>query len=343
MAIVKNLRAIFAEVPTGYVEPGKHVTIDESQTIDPDKVQLDGGFLVKTLVLSIDPYMRGKMRDPSQKSYSPPFERGEPLYGYGIAVVLRSENSAIQTGDHLYCRTLRYEEYSVYKDASAFRALQNVGVPWTLYVGVLGMPGQTAYYGWKEYSAAQKGETVFVSTAGGAVGSLVVQLAKRDGLKVIASAGSDEKVAFARECGADVSFNYKVEDTNDILAREGGIDIYFDNVGGKQLESALEHAHDRARFIECGMASIYNNPEAYTPKNLMRIVQSELRVFGLLVFRLADKYQDEFFQVMPRLVKDGQIKFKEEIVYGLDKVGQAILDVGTGANSGKVVVIVSEE
>lgn len=128
-------------------------------------------------------------------------------------------------------------------------------------------PGQTAYYGWKLYSKGKAGETAFISTAAGAVGSLVVQLAKRDGLRVVASSGSAEKVAYATECGADVSFNYKDEKVWDVLAREEkGIDIYFDNVGGEHLDAALANANRLARFIECGMASQYNGEETYTVK-----------------------------------------------------------------------------
>lgn len=129
------------------------------------------------------------------------------------------------------------------------------------------IPGQTAYYGWKLYSKAKAGETAFVSTAAGAVGSLVVQLAKRDGLRVVASSGSAEKVAYATECGADVSFNYKDEKVWDVLAREEkGIDVYFDNVGGEHLDAALASANRMGRFIECGMASQYNGEETYTVK-----------------------------------------------------------------------------
>ena len=182
---------------------------------------------------------------------------------------------------------LYHEEYSVYHGpllpVIPFRKIENIGLPWSLYTGVLGMPGastmarcssltnsrlynegQTAYLGWKGYSKAKAGETAFVSTAAGAVGSLVVQLAKRDGLRVVASSGSDDKAAYASECGADVSFNYKKDEVWDVLAREKkGVDVYFDNVGGEHLDAAFASANRFARFIICGMPSLHNK-EPYT-------------------------------------------------------------------------------
>ncbi|KAI0319686.1 alcohol dehydrogenase [Amylostereum chailletii] len=343
MAPVTNAKTIFAKVPTTYIEPGVHIKYDTSDTIDIDNVPLNGGVLLKTLVLSLDPYMRGKMRDPSKKSYTPSYDLGEPLTSHGIGLVLRSENSAFKTGEHVY-GTLSHQQYSVINDDPALRVVINeLGVPWSAYVGVLGMPGQTAYYGWKEFSKAQKGETAFISTAAGAVGSLVVQLAKLDGLKVIASSGSDEKVAWTREIGADVAFNYKTESTKDALEREGGFDIFWDNVGGETLDLALEKARVYGRFIKCGSASDYNKTEPYRVKNFGQINRSSLTISGLLVFRLAHKYEKEFYETLPRLVKDGTLKHQEDISHGLENVGQGLLDITTGANKGKKVIIVAKE
>lgn len=152
-----------------------------------------------------------------------------------------------------------YQHYEVRDDPSAFRVIENKeNLPWTAYLGVLGMPGKTADFGWREFSNAKEGDIAFVTAGAGPVGQLVIQLAKLEGLKVIASAGSDEKVEYLKTLGADVVFNYKTNKTTDVLAKEGPIDVFWDNVGGETLEAAIENAAVGARFIECGMISVYN-------------------------------------------------------------------------------------
>ncbi|KAG6883698.1 hypothetical protein C0992_008099, partial [Termitomyces sp. T32_za158] len=227
MAPTTNARIIFNSVPTGYPVPGKTTVYDTSKTIDIEDAPLAGGFVLKTLVLSVDPYLRGRMRDPNDNSDAPPFMLGEPLVSHGVGVVVRSENAKVKVGSHVY-GVIAHQEYSVFKDleSQGLTVIENKEMlPWSVYVGAAGMPGQTAYYAWKEYSRAKKGEIVFVTTGGGSVGSFVIQLAKLDGLKVIASAGSDEKVAFMKSIGADVAFNYKTTSTTQVLEREGPIDV----------------------------------------------------------------------------------------------------------------------
>ncbi|RDX54995.1 NAD(P)-binding protein [Lentinus brumalis] len=343
MAPVLNGRLLFNEVPEGFPVPGKTTIYDASQTIDLDNADLQGGFLVKVLVLSIDPYMRGRMRHPEKKSYSPPFTIGEPLANFGVGVVLRSENPAVKPGDHLY-GFYPFVQYTIQQNAQAFRVLDNKeNLPWSAYIGVCGMPGETAYYAWKEYAAPKKGDVVFVTTAAGPVGATVVQLAKADGLKVIASAGSDEKVAFASSIGADVAFNYKTTPTRKVLEKEGPINIYWDNVGGETLEAALDNAEKGARFIECGMISNYNTQKPYGVTNLMKIVAQELHIHGFIVGSIRDKYVDEFYSKFVQRVASGEIKYKEHLVRGLENAGEAILDVQSGKNFGKCVVVVADE
>ncbi|KAH9832047.1 NAD-P-binding protein [Rhodofomes roseus] len=349
MAPVRNARAIFNAIPApnAFPEPGKTTVYDDSQTIDPDTVPLNGGFLVKTLVLSIDPFMRGRMRDPSIKSYAPPFFVGQPLNNYAVARVLRSEHPAIKAGDHVYGH-LPFQEYVVLSDPAElgrdiFRVLENKeGLPWSAYLGVCGMPGQTAHHAWNEYSHAKPGETVFVTAAAGPVGATVVQLAKAEGLKVIASAGSDEKVAFVKSLGADVAFNYKTNDTKAMLEREGGIDIYWDNVGGPTLDAALGAAHRHARFIECGMISAYNS-EPYMLKNVQLIVTREFKLSGFIVLSLHNKYLGRFYDEIPQMVASGQIKYTEDRSLGLEAAGEAIVSVQKGTNTGKKVMVVSDD
>ncbi|KAF7791938.1 hypothetical protein EIP86_002964 [Pleurotus ostreatoroseus] len=358
MAPTKNGRLLFNEIPTGYPEPGKTTIYDDSQTINLDTIPVHGGVLVKTLVFSIDPYLRGKMRVPEIESHSAAFVIGEPLSNFGVGVVLRSETSEVKAGDHIY-GVFPFQEYFTLSDLAKTRVLTNEhNIPWSTYVGV---SGQTAYYGWKEFASPQAGDIVFVTAGAGPVGSFVIQLAKAAGLKVIASAGSGDKVAFLQSIGTDVAFNYKTEDTSTILKQEGPVNIYWDNVGGESFDAALGFAAKGARFIvsklreyppfslfnkddskECGMISWYNG-QPQQLKNLRNIYARELKIFGLLVGSYHQKYREEFYEEVPRWIADGTIKYTEDITKGLQYAGHAILDVQTGKNKGKSVVLVAEE
>ncbi|KAG6895800.1 hypothetical protein C0992_012464, partial [Termitomyces sp. T32_za158] len=172
---------------------------------------------------------------------------------------------------------------------------------------------------------------------------LVIQLAKSDGLKVIASAGSDEKVKFMEAIGADVAFNYKKTRTSDVLNKEGPIDIYWDNVGGETLEAALDGASVGARFIECGMISGYNDDKGVPIHNLMNIVAKSISMNGFIVFRLEHKYQEEFYATIPDMVAGGKLKYTEEVTEGLEKVGDVILAVQKGHNKAKAVIKVADD
>ncbi|KAJ7599454.1 NAD(P)-binding protein [Mycena floridula] len=263
MAPITNARLTFKKKPEGYPIPGETTVYDDTPTIDLENVPLNGGILLKTLCLSIDPAIRGRMVSSELCIH------GELLFFYrvtswGLALVLRSESGLFETNDRVE-GVISFEQYSVVSNPQSLRIIKNEhNLPWSLYVGVLGMPGKTAYYGWKEYADPKKGEVLFVTTGAGPVGSLVIQLAKLDGIKVIASAGSDEKVEFMKSLGADVAFNYKTTDTATVLAKEGPLDIYWDHVGGEILDAALVAAGNHARFIETGMISAYNNVERLT-------------------------------------------------------------------------------
>ncbi|TFK22718.1 alcohol dehydrogenase [Coprinopsis marcescibilis] len=341
MAPVTNGRVLFNEVPTGYPEPGKTTVYDESQKIDPDTVPLHGGILLKTLYLSADPYMRGRMRKPEVQSYSPPFTLGEPITGYGVGVVVRSEQSDVKPGDHLY-GMLAYQNYSVLSSLTGYRVINNKhNIPLSYYVGILGMPGKTAFMAWKEYSHAKKGEIAFVSAGAGPVGSFVIQLAKLAGMKVIGSAGSADKVEFMKSIGADVAFNYKTENTLAVLNKEGPIDVFWDNVGGETLDAALAAANVHARFIECGMIAGYNNG-GQPVKNLMYVVGKSITMTGFIVGRIENKYNDEFYATVPELVASGKLKYREHVYEGLASAGQALVDIQKGVNKAKAVVKVAE-
>ncbi|GBE89550.1 Zinc-type alcohol dehydrogenase-like protein [Sparassis crispa] len=346
MAPVTNGRLLFTEIPTGYPEPGKTTIYDTLQTIDLENVPLNGGVLIKTLVLSSDPYLRGRMRDAKIKTYSVAFQLGEPIDNHGVGVVLRSEDPTFKPGDHVFSWKLPFQHYSVFngQDLGALRVLPNEEkLPWSTYIGVCGMPGKTAYMGWTEYAHPKKGEVAFVTSGSGPVGGTVIQLAKADGLKVIASAGSDKKVAYLRELGADVAFNYKTVPVSKVLQNEGPIDIYWDNVGGESFEAAIATANRRARFIECGTISEYNNETPYPVKNLKLILYKELQISGFIVTGLYAKYDEQFYKEIPKRVASGEIKYSEDFTEGLENAGQAILDVQLGKNNGKKIIRVAGE
>ncbi|KAG6914332.1 hypothetical protein DXG01_000970 [Tephrocybe rancida] len=333
MAPIRNARVLFSAVPQGFPEPGKTTVYDITQTFDIDAAPLDGGFLVKILVLSIDPYMRGRMRDPAIESYAPPFLIGQPLEGYGIGLVVRSKNKEVKPGQHVY-GLLPHVEYSTLSSLEGLRIItKEPSLSWPVYVGAAGMPGQTAFMGWKEYSRAKKdlsdrkhqvipfNELLTASNA-----RLVIQLAKLDGLKVIASAGSDEKVKFMRSIGADVAFNYKTTQTAEVLAKEGGIDVFWDNVGGETLDQALVAAKIGARFI-----------------NLPLVFEKSLCINGFVVLRLEEKYLEEFYATIPALLAKGLLKHTEEVSEGLEKVGDVMLALLKGTNKAKPVIKVADE
>ncbi|KAI0788286.1 NAD(P)-binding protein [Fomes fomentarius] len=338
MAPINNGRVIYKEIPTGYPVPGKTMVYDESQTIDLDNEPLQGGILVKTLVLSIDPYLRHRMQKENPLGFFPMFKVGEPLDNGGVGVVIRSEDPSFKPGHHV---TGAFQKYVVFTDTKGLRVIENKEtLPWSAYVGVLGLAGRTAHHGWMEYSHAKQGDIAFVTAASG---TTVVQLAKSQGLKVIASAGSEEKVEFVRSLGADITFNYKTTSTKEVLAKEGPVNVYWDNVGGESLEAALEYAAQKAQFIICGSISNYNTDEPYNVKNLQNLVWREVTFHGFLTTSLMDKYEDEFFRTVPARIASGEIKYKEHRVRGLENAGQAIVDVQNGKNFGKMVVVVAEE
>ncbi|EED79661.1 predicted protein [Postia placenta Mad-698-R] len=336
MPPIKNGRVLFNETPTDHPVPGRTTVYDGSQTIDPDMVPLNGGFLVKTLVVSIEPLILRKMNLL--------YVIGQPISNFGVGVVLRSEDSAFKPGDHVYSGDILFQEYFVATDTSLFQVLENKqNLPWSVYVGVCGMPGQTAHHGWREFAHAPKGKVAFVSSGAGPVEATVIQLAKQDGLKVIASAGSDEKVEFVKSLGADVAFNYKKEQIADVLQREGPTDIYWDNVGGETLEAAINAAAIGGRFIECGMVSGYNKETPYPVKNLMLIVVKELQILGFLSSSLQTKHLANFYREIPPAVARGEIKYFEDRRLGLENVGETILDMLTGQIKGKSVIVVSQK
>ena len=251
--MVQNKGLIFKSPPSGWPKPGENLVIEDTG-FDLEQSPPDGGITTKNYYLSFDPYQRGRMRAPEKKSYSSPFELGQPISNGGVARVLKSNNPKFKEGD-LVKGSLPTQEYSVLSadvvDAT-FRKLENpLNLDPKLFLGALGMPGLTAYSSFYDIGKPKKGETIFISAASGAVGQIVGQLAKHEGLTVIGSVGSDDKLDYIKnELKFDEGFNYKKEKPADALARLApkGIDIYFENVGGEQLEAAIGAANNYGRI-----------------------------------------------------------------------------------------------
>ncbi|CAO3595375.1 unnamed protein product [Absidia cylindrospora] len=292
--------------------------------------------------------MRGRMRDASVKSYSPPFALNEPMTGHTMKLVIKSKSSLYPEQSYVYGLG-SFEEYTKLNDqvAKAYGLVvrndpKTNGIPLSNYVGVLGMPGMTAYAGLYKIGEIKKGETIYVSAASGAVGQLAGQIAKAQGLRVVGSAGSDEKVAHLKELGFDGAFNYKTEDTDAKLAElcPNGIDVYFENVGGKMLEIVLTHLNTFGRIIACGMISQYNLTKAEKVGNLMSIVAKRIKFQGFIVSDYAD-LEPQFLADVTQMILDKKIKYQESHAEGIEKTPEAFLDVLHGRNFGKQVVDVA--
>ena len=289
--------------------------------------------------ISVDPYMRGRMNDV--KSYSAPYALGETMTGGAVGRVVASATDAVAVGD-VVVHQFGWRDL-VQEDAAGFRVVPELpGVPLSAYLGVLGMTALTAYVGLLEVAGLKEGDTVFVSGAAGAVGSMVGQIARLKGAKrVIGSAGSAEKVALLTEkYGFDAAFNYKDGNIAEQLAAAapGGIDVYFDNVGGEHLEAALANFNDGGRAALCGAISVYNNTEAAPgPRNLANMIGRGLTLQGFIVGNYVQHFP-AFSADMAGWLASGEVVFDETVVDGIDHAVDAFLGLMRGENTGKMVV-----
>jgi NADPH-dependent curcumin reductase CurA len=303
----------------------------------------NGEVLVQNIYMSVDPYMRGRMFD--RKSYVPPFQIGMPLEGGCVGRVIESNGGPFKLGDYV-SGMLGWREYFV-SGGEGLTKIDPGLAPIQAYLGTVGMPGLTAYAGLLDVGSLKEGESVFVSAASGAVGSIVCQIAKLKGCYVAGSAGSDEKVSWLlEEAGIDAAFNYKT--TGDIIAEVGkrcpkGIDVYFENVGGVHLEAALEHMNTYGRIVMCGMISMYNATEPVPgPANLFYVTMKQLTMKGFIVIDHFDKLH-QFYTDMAKWISEGKIKWKETIVEGLENAPRAFIGLFKGQNLGKMIVKVGPD
>ncbi|CEN62490.1 hypothetical protein BJX68DRAFT_161165 [Aspergillus pseudodeflectus] len=339
-----NKALIFKKIPEGYPVPGEHLVV-EPVAYDANAPAPANGVFLQSLYTSFDPYMRGRMRSPEIKSYSPPFQLNKAIESATIAKVVRSNNASYKEGDLVIGRLPIQEYVSVGADElSRIRPLENpLGIEdIRVFLGALGMPGLTAYSSLYEIGQPKKGETIFVSAASGAVGQLVGQLAKHEGLKVIGSVGSDEKLDYIiKDLGFDGGFNYKNEKPADALARlaPDGIDIYYENVGGEHMEAALNALNNFGRVVVCGLISQYNSAP-YPIKNIANVLTKRLTMRGFIVgdAGMGDKYTKEHQENVQKWIKDGSFKNLIHETQGIDNAAEGLVGIFYGKNKGKAVL-----
>lgn len=307
-------------------------------TVEVDATPPADCLLVRNLYMSVDPYMRGRMRDG--RSYAAPFALGEAMTGGAVGEVVASSHSDFAPGDTVI-HGYGWREYARVHGKAAVKIDPSLA-PVQSFLGVLGMPGKTAYVGLLDIGQPKAGETVFVSGAAGAVGSLVCQIAKLKGCRVVGSAGSAAKIAWLKEkAGVDGAINYReVSNLRKAIAAEcpDGVDVYFENVGGEHLEATLSLMNDFGRIAVCGMISQYNASQPDPgPRNLALIIGRRLRLQGFIVSDHADRDAD-FYRDMAAWMGEGKIHWEETVVEGIEKAPDAFLGLFSGENLGKMLV-----
>ena len=300
-----------------------------------------GEVLTRTLYLSIDPYMRGRLSD--RKSYATPVQIGEVMTGETVGVVMVSGDPGFVAGD-IVVGPRGWQTHTV-SQAAALTKIPADAAPLPAYLGVLGMPGVTAYSGITDIGAPKAGETVLISAASGAVGSVAGQIAKRAGARVVGIAGGADKCLFVQErLGFDACIDHRGSDLDSAIADAcpDGVDVYFENVGGAVQVAAFKALNVFARIIMCGMVAQYNETEFPPGPNLGFMVAKRVRMQGLLVFDKPQRYA-EWRGLAAPWVKDGSLAYRETVIDGLDRAPEALAMVLSGDNFGKMIVRVGVE
>ncbi|XP_010070432.2 2-alkenal reductase (NADP(+)-dependent) [Eucalyptus grandis] len=333
--VMSNKQVIYREQVRGFLKETNLEMRTSSERLKANSGP--GTIFVKNLYLACDPYNLTIIKYLTQL--------GSPVTGYGVARVLESRHPNFKKGDLVWGIT-GWEEYSIITAPETCFKIKHTNVPLSYYTGLLGMPGMTAYAGFFEVSSPKKGETVFISAAAGAVGLLVGQFAKMFGCYVVGSTGSKEKVDLLKtKFGFDDAFNYKEElDLDAALKRccPEGIDIYFENVGGKMLDAVLLNMKLHGRITVCGMISQYNLQQREGIHNLMNLILKRVRMEGFVVSDYQHLYPKFLETVLPQ-IKEGKIVYTEDIAEGLESSPAALVGVFSGRNVGKQVVVVSRE
>ncbi len=299
---------------------------------------LEGELLLKSKFASVDPYMRGRMSDA--KSYVAPYEVGHPIAGGVVAEVIESKHSGFEVGDSVIGLFPWQEVFAV--KASEATKIDGSLAPLSYYLGILGMPGQTAYFGLLDIGKPQKGETVVVSGAAGAVGMVVGQIAKIQGCRVVGIAGDDQKTAYLKnELGFDEVINYKT--TSSIAkaveaACPAGVDVYFDNVGGEISDAVVAQINNGARIIICGQISLYNETsQPMGPRIQATLLKRSALMQGFIVSNYAERFSEGFAKLAEWL-SSGQLKYANTTYKGFEKLPEAFIALFEGKNLGKLIV-----
>jgi hypothetical protein len=339
MSNMKNRQIVLAARPEGEPKP-EHFRLEEKDAPSPR----DGEILMRTLWLSLDPYMRGRMS--AAKSYAKPVEVGEVMVGGTVSEVVESKHKDFQRGD-IVSSYAGWQDFAV-SNGSGLMKLDPNAAPISTALGVLGMPGMTAYFGLLEVGKPKAGETVVVSAASGAVGAVVGQIAKHKGCRAVGVAGGLEKCRYVvEELGFDACVDHRAPDLPEKLAAAcpKGIDVYFENVGGVTWNAVFPLLNVYARVPVCGMIAHYNDvapppgPDR-TPALMRSVLTRRLTLRGFLVFDFVAR-QGEFLREMSGWVRDGKIKYREDVVHGLEKAPEAFTGLLKGKNFGKLLVRVA--
>jgi NADPH-dependent curcumin reductase CurA len=323
-----------ARRPVGMVQRS-----DFDYTQSPVAQPGDGEVLVKILYISLDPAMRGWMNEG--KSYIPPVGIGEVMRAGAVGRVIASNDPKFAVGDHVV-GALGVQEYAVANGKQLTKVDPRLA-PLPVYLGTLGMPGMTAYFGLLDVGKPKAGETVVVSGAAGAVGQVVGQIAKIKGCRVVGIAGGQDKCDYLRSIGFDAAIDYKHQDVQAALKEHcpKGVDVYFDNVGGEILEAVLTRLAMHARIVICGAISQYNEAKMQGPSNYMMLLVTRSSMTGMVVFDYVSRYA-EAAKEMAGWMATGELKTREDIVEGLETFPDTLLKLFKGENTGKLVLKVAD-
>jgi len=327
--VKENLRIVLASRPQGWVSED-NFRMEKAPLPQPAQ----GEVLVRNLWLSLDPYMRGRMSDA--KSYVKGVELGEVMVGQTVGEVIESKHPALKVGEKVITQ-LGWQLYGTTKEAMR---VDEKRAPLSAYLGVLGMPGMTAYFGLKEIGQPKTGETVVVSAASGAVGSVVGQLARLWGCRAVGIAGGPAKCDYVRkELGFDACVDYKGGDLSTSLKEScpNGVDVYFDNVGGEIFDTLLARMNLRSRVVVCGLISDYNATQPYAIRNWRAVLVNRIRLQGMIVFDWKERY-GEALGALAGYFGQGRLKYRESVVEGLENAPRGLIALLKGENFGKQLV-----
>lgn len=328
-----NKQILFKSRPVGMVTREHFETTEASL---PTSLN-EGELLLKALYVSVDPYMRGRMS--ASKSYVEPYEVGKPISGGVVAKVLESKHADFKSGD-VVLGNLAWAEQQVVNGSTVTKLQQGLA-PLSYYLGILGMPGLTAYCGLTYIGEPKAGETVVISGAAGAVGVVVGQIAKIKGCRVVGIAGTDSKAAYLKDAlHFDEVINYHTEDISAEIAKAcpNGVDIYYDNVGGEISDAVLQHINKYARIIICGQISMYNSTEApIGPRPQVALVKNSALMKGFIVSDFSEHFPEAVKQ-LTKWISGGKLQYQETIMKGFDALPDAFIGLFSGENTGKLLV-----